>query len=91
MDLKFLRWLIPIVMELFKSNSRYQNYFKRNKTISLLAIACVVAILLALFMSEQAVMHGYNSKHFKSTTTELTEKLTSCGTENEKLSAKCAE
>ena len=55
MGLNILKWLIPIVMELFKSNGKYQNYFKRNKTISLLIIACLVCIAFGLFFFENSV------------------------------------
>lgn len=91
MGLKLLKWLIPIVMELFKSNSRYKNYFRRNKTISLLILACVVTLLLSLYMWEQAMIHGSNSKQLKTVTAELTDKINRCGGELEKLSAKCSE
>ena len=78
MGLNILKWLIPIVMELFKSNGKYQNYFKRNKTISLLMIACLVCIVFGLFFFEQAVVHGTNSKQHNDDRTVLVDKLQAC-------------
>jgi len=86
MGLKLLKWLLPILLELVKSNGRYQGYFRRNKTITLLIIACVCAVSLCLFMSEQAVIHGTNSKIHNTATIELTDKLNKCQEEKEKLS-----
>lgn len=86
MGLKVLKWLIPILLELVKSNGRYQGYFKRNKTISLLIIACTIALVLCLFMAEQAIIHGTNSKINHSANVELTEKLDVCLKDKEKLS-----
>lgn len=86
MGLKVLKWLLPILLELVKSNGRYQGYFKRNKTITLLIIACVVSVALGLFMAEQAVIHGTNSKQSHLANAELVEKLDKCHEEKEKLS-----
>ena len=78
MGLNILKWLIPIVMELFKSNGKYQNYFKRNKTISLLIIACLVCIAFGLFFFEQAVVHGTNSKKHNNVRVVLVNNLEAC-------------
>ena len=78
MGLNILKWLIPIIMELFKSNGKYQNYFKRNKTISLLIIACLVCIAFGLFFFEQAVVHGTNSKQRNNDRAALVDKLEAC-------------
>lgn len=83
MGLKVLKWLLPILLELVKSNGRYQGYFRRNKTISLLIIACVFSLGLCLFMAEQAVILGTNSKLNHTATIELTEKLNACQKEKE--------
>ena len=78
MGLNILKWLIPIVMELFKSNGKYQNYFKRNKTISLLMIACLVCIVFGLFFFEQAVVNGNNCKQQNNDRNDLVDKLKDC-------------
>ena len=88
MGLKFLKWLLPIVLELVKPNGRYPGYFKRNKTITLLIIACLISVGVSLFMSEQAVIHGANSKINQSTAIELSEKLEACVKEKETISNK---
>lgn len=87
MGLKFLKWVLPILLELFKSNGRYQNYFKRNKTISLLIIACLISLLMCLFMAEQAIVYGTNSKISTSANVELTEKLETCHEEKKTISS----
>lgn len=87
MGLKFLKWLLPIVLELIKSNGRYQNYFKRNKTISLLIVACLISLLLCLFMAEQAIIYGTNTKISTSANAELSEKLKACQLEKETISS----
>ena len=78
MGLNILKWLVPIVMELFKSNGKYRSYFKRNKTISLLMIACLVCIVFGLFFFEQAVVHGTNAKQHDDDRVKLVEKLEAC-------------
>lgn len=87
MGLKVLKWLLPILLELVKSNGRYQGYFKRNKTITLLIIACIVSLGLGLFMTEQAVILGTNSKVNHLANMELSEKLSRCLEDKEKLSS----
>lgn len=86
MGLKLLKWLLPILLELVKYNGRYQGYFRRNKTITLLIIACVCAMSIGIFMAEQAVILGTNSKFHNAATIELTEKLNECQEERKKLS-----
>lgn len=78
MGLNILKWLIPIVMELFKSDGKYQSYFRRNRTITLLMIACVCCVIFNLFFFEQAVVHGTNAKLHSGTNAALVEKLSAC-------------
>ena len=89
MNLRFIQWLLPIILELFKGNSRYPGYFKRNKTIALLLIACLFCLGLALFMFEQAIMHGANSKAHFSSVSELSNRLESCKKDKEDLKLNC--
>lgn len=86
MGLGFLKWIIPIVMELFKGNDKYQSYFKRNKTISLLVFACLICLGLSLFFFEQATIHGTNSKQHHTELNTVKEKLKICEEKNETLS-----
>ena len=78
MNLRLIKWLLPIIFELFKGDSRYPGYFSRNKTIALLLVASLVCLALALFMFEQALLHGVNSKIHKTAVLELTDKLNQC-------------
>ena len=81
MNLRFIKWVIPIVLEIFKGNGRYPGYFKRNKTIVCLLVACFTCLALALFMFEQALIHGANSKVHKTSVAELNERLNHCVSE----------
>lgn len=89
MNLRLIKWLLPIIFELFKGDGRYPGYFSRNKTISLLLMSCLVCLALALFMFEQALLHGVNSKIHKTAVLELSDKLDQCGKSTEKLVSDC--
>ena len=89
MNLQFIKWVIPIVLEVFNGNGRYPGYFKRNKTIVCLLIACLACLALALFMFEQALMHGVESKVNKNLVVELTDRLNQCVKDKEQLTEQC--
>ena len=89
MNLKFIKWAIPVILEVFNGNGRYPGYFKRNKTIVCLLVTCLACLALALFMFEQALMHGVNSKVHKTSVVELTEHLNQCVKDKEQLAEQC--
>lgn len=90
MGLGFLKWVIPIVMELFKGNDKYQSYFKRNRTIGLLVLTTLISVLLSLFFFEQAVLHGSNAKRQHTELDATVEKLKVCEEKKEELySSQC--
>lgn len=79
----FVKWVIPIITELFKGDENKPGYFKRHKTIALCVIAMICCGLLTLFMFEQAHMHGIKSKKDDEYIATLTEKLKTCELESE--------
>lgn len=78
MNTKFIKWIIPIILELFKSTDRYPGYFKRNKTIALLLIASLSCMGLVLYMYEQAVAHGVKSLANEAVLKDTKEKYEEC-------------
>lgn len=90
MSLKLIKWLLPIILELFKGDGRYPGFFSRNKTISLLLIACMTCLALALFMFEQASLHGASSKVNKTAVLDLTNRLDQCNKSTDKLVTECS-
>ena len=89
MNLQFIKWAIPIILEVFNGDGRYPGYFKRNKTIVCLLVTCLACLALALFMFEQASMHGVNSKVHKTSVVELTDRLNQCVKDKEQLAEQC--
>ena len=85
----FLKWLMPIIFELFKGDKRYRGYFKRNQTIALLVIACIFCLLLALYMFEQAFVHGVNSKEHLQSGQAVEVKLENCRQELSEMKNSC--